>query len=187
MKYKAAISDADILIHLAKADEIDVLSFLFTEIVIPQYVFNREIQGKAGSCLPVILKHIESGSLFRIIDREKDIMINRLARPVIEDKRLVVGRGESECAGYAAALGIPIILSNNSSEFKWLNENVMLTYYDVLTLNVHFGHTPLEIAAATYEKINGILDLPSGKDFARRQKEAFKSIHDNGWNVPLGL
>ena len=48
MKYKGAISDADILINLAKADEIFMLEHLFERIYIPQYVYEREIERRAG-------------------------------------------------------------------------------------------------------------------------------------------
>ena len=187
MKYVAAISDADIMIHLAKADELDILRYLFTKIIIPQYVLEREIKRKAGTCLPVILRCIEAGTLFQVLDRQTDYVLNKLAEPIIEDKRAVVGRGESECAGYAAALGIGIIISDNCNEFKWLSENVMLTYYDILVLNVHFGYMDQETASNKYEKINAILGQSSGISFKRRQLKTFENIQENNWEVPLGL
>ena len=183
----AAISDADILIHLARADELDILALLFEKIIVPQYVLEREIKRKAGNCLATILRYIEAGTLFEVVDRQADSTVNKLALPVIEDKNVVVGRGESECAGYAAALGIDIIISNNSTEFKWLNENVMLTYYDILALNVHFRHMDQVTANGKYEKINAILDQPSGRGFQQRQRETFETIGENDWDIPLGL
>lgn len=94
---------------------------------------------------------------------------------------------ESECAGYAAALGIGIIISDNCNEFKWLSENVMLTYYDILALNVHFGHMDQETASNKYEKINAVLGQASGMNFKRRQLKTFENIQENNWEVPLGL
>ena len=58
MKYIATISDADMLIHLAKANALDILPLLFEKIIIPKYVFEREIKAKAGSYLSAIENYI---------------------------------------------------------------------------------------------------------------------------------
>jgi predicted nucleic acid-binding protein len=39
MRYIGAISDTDILINLAKVNRLDVLEYLFKEIIIPQYIY----------------------------------------------------------------------------------------------------------------------------------------------------
>ena len=36
----------------------------------------------------------KDGSIFKIVDRKKDISINVLARDIIEDKKKVIGPGE---------------------------------------------------------------------------------------------
>jgi len=48
MRYIGAISDTDILINLAKVDRLDILEYLFKQIIIPQYVYDVEIKKKAG-------------------------------------------------------------------------------------------------------------------------------------------
>jgi len=187
MKYIAAISDADILIHLAKANALDILPLLFEKIIIPKYVFEREIKGKAGNYLSAIEQYIGSDKLLRVEDRESDRVVNMLAKPIIEDKRVMVGRGESECAGYATAMGIPIIISDNETEFRYFEEYVMLTYYNILTLLVHWNYLDQEMGKRKYEDINGILGYPSGKTFEIRQRETLNKIRKNEWEKPLGF
>ena len=43
MRYIGAISDTDILINFAKVNRLDVLEYLFEEIIIPQYIYDFEI------------------------------------------------------------------------------------------------------------------------------------------------
>ena len=45
MRYIGAISDTDILINFAKVNRLDVLEYLFEEIIIPQYIYDFEIWG----------------------------------------------------------------------------------------------------------------------------------------------
>ena len=47
MRYIGAISDTDILINFAKVNRLDVLEYLFEEIIIPQYIYDFEIKIKA--------------------------------------------------------------------------------------------------------------------------------------------
>jgi len=187
MKYIAAISDADILIHLAKGNALDILPLLFEKIIIPKYVFEREIKAKAGSYLSAIEKYIGNDKLFRVEDREADRVINQLAKPIIEDKRVMVGRGESECAGYATAMGIPIIISDNENEFRYFEEYVMLTYYNILTLLVYWKHLDQALGKSKYDDVNGILGYPSSKTFVIRQRETWNKIRKQEWEKPLGL
>jgi len=185
MKYIAAISDADILIHLAKANALDILPLLFESIVIPKYVFEREIKVKAGTYLSAIQQYIGNDKLLRVEDRESNRVINQLAKPIIEDKHVMVGRGESECAGYATAMGIPIIISDNENEFRYFAEYVMLTYYNILTLLVHWNHLGQKVAKSKYEDVNNIMGHSSTKTFEIRQRETFNIIKENKWEKPL--
>ena len=96
MRYSGAISDADILINLARVNRLDILELLFKEIIIPQFVYNIEIKKNAGRYYSLINEAIhKDGSIFKIVDRKKDISINILARDIIEDKKKVIGPGES--------------------------------------------------------------------------------------------
>lgn len=88
MKYKGAISDADILINLAKVDRLDILDLLFEEIIIPKYIYDNEIKKKAGRYYGAINEVVHmDGSIFKVVDRKKDISINMIARDIIEDKK----------------------------------------------------------------------------------------------------
>ena len=188
MRYTGAISDADILINLARVNRLDILELLFKEIIIPQFVYDIEIKKNAGRYYGVINKVIhKGGSIFKIVDRKKDIFINILARDVIEDKKKVIGPGESECAGYAQALGIPIIISDNHTEFKWLDEFITLTHNNILALCVHFGEITTTEAEDIFDKINSKLTYPTKDTFEEQYRKALIRFERNGWKGYLGI
>lgn len=106
MKYEGAIADTDILINLASIDRLDILEYLFEKIIIPWYVYEVEIKGKAGRKYSNIVQAIKKeGSIFEVKDRKKDKALNYLSKGIINEKKLIIGPGESECAGYAYAVG----------------------------------------------------------------------------------
>jgi predicted nucleic acid-binding protein len=188
MRYVGAISDADILINLARVNRLDVLELLFEEIIIPQFVYDIEIKKNAGKCYGVINQAIhKDGSIFKVVDRKKDISVNILARGIIEDKKKVIGPGESECAGYAQALRIPIIISDNYTEFKWLDEFITLTHNNILALCVYFGEITKSAAEDIFNKINDNLTRPTGDTFEDQYRKAFKRFEGNGWKKYLGI
>jgi len=79
MRYTGAISDADILINLARVNRLDILELLFKEIIIPQFVYDIEIKKNAGRYYGLINEAIhKDGSIFKIVDRKKDISITYL-------------------------------------------------------------------------------------------------------------
>lgn len=188
MRYTGAISDTDILINLAKVDRLDVLNYLFKEIIIPKYVYDVEIKNKAGKYYSLINTTVfKEGSIFRVIDRKKDKSINVLANDIIEDKRKVIGPGESECAGYARALRIPIIISDNYTEFKWMDEFITLTHRNILTLCVYFGDIEKSVAEDIFTRINNQLTYPTKKTFDDHYIMAMKSFERNCWEKYLGI
>ena len=71
--------------------------------------------------------------------------------------RKVIGPGESECAGYAHALRIPIIISDNYTEFKWMGEFITLTHRNILALCVYFGNIEQSEAEDIFNRINSQL------------------------------
>lgn len=154
-KLKAAISDTDILIHLLKADCLNILNLLFEEIIIPQYIFSVELKKIAGIHYYDVVELINSkDSIFKVVDRSCDFAFNKLALPVIEEYRMFLGKGESECAGYATATGIPIIISNNTNEFKYLEQEfIMLNYYIILTLCSDLEIITPQDALSIYNKV----------------------------------
>ena len=95
MRYIGAISDADILINLARVNRLDISEILFEKIIIPQFVYDIEIKKNAGKYYGVIYRAIhKNGSIFQVVDRKKDVSINMLARHIIEEKKKVIGPGE---------------------------------------------------------------------------------------------
>ena len=187
-KYKGAVSDTDIIVHLATIKRLDVLELIFEEVIIPKEVYDREVVRKAGKSLHYISGEIhKEGSIFRIVNQEDNKALKLLARPVIEDKKQVIGYGESVCAGYAHALRIAIIVSNNSTEFKWIPEFITLTYYDLLYICTEFKLLSFEEANDVYNSVNSLMSYPSGKDFRRRCRDSKERIADNSWNEYLKM
>jgi len=188
MRFIGAISDTDILINLAKVNRIDILEFLFKEVIIPQYVFDVEIKQKAGKYYGSINHAInKNGSIFSVLDRKKDKAINILAKDVIEDKRKVIGPGESECSGYAHALRIPIIISDNYTEFKWMTEFITLTHRNILALCVYFNDIELSEAEDIFNQINCQLSYPTQDTFNDQYKKSMRRFSKNGWEKYLGI
>jgi len=188
MKYVGAISDTDILINLAIVNRFDILECLFEQIIIPQFVYDVEIKRKAGRHYSAIVQAInKNGSIFQVLDRKKDGALNRLSKEIIDDKRNLIGPGESECAGYATALRIPIIISDNFTEFKFLEEFITLTHKNILALCVHFKEITWEDAEHIFNGINSRLSRPTQNTFEHIFKKSLDTFKNNGWNKYLGI
>lgn len=166
-KYRAAISDTDILINFAKVNRLDILELLFEEITIPYYVYEKEIKSKAKRNLAVINSKINENKVFKVLNRENNRVINRIAKPIIDEMYNYIGRGESECAGYATALGTSIIVSDNTSDFKWLeNESYApLTHNNILSICLYFNLIDRCEAEEVFNLINSNLEHPTSKSF----------------------
>lgn len=187
-KYTAAISDTDILINLAKIDRLDVLSLMFTKIIIPFFVYDVELRKNTGMFFQKIEAEIKrENSIFQIVNREENFVINRLAKPIILNKKDLIGPGESECAGYASALGVPIIISDNHTEFQWLKEYITLTHNSILSLCVHFKLISDVEAEEIFISINDSLSRPTSLTFDQIYTRSFKSFEDNKWDEYLGI
>ena len=185
MKYRGAISDTDtdILINLAKGDCINLLELLFDEIVVPQFILDVELRKKAGVNYSKIVQAInDDNSILKVVDRRNDRLVNNIAEEVIQEKKKLIGPGESECAGYATALGIPIIISDNYTEFKWLEEDyITLTHRNILTLCVYFDYISKESATNTFNNINSTLTRPTGLSFKDIYYKSIRRFKENGW------
>lgn len=183
-----AITDTDILIHLAMVNRLDILEYLFKEIIIPQFVFDVEIKKKAGKYYGIINQAIsKKESIFKILNRKEDKAINLLAKDTIEDKKKVIESGESECAGYAIALRIPIIISDNYTEFRWLDEFITLTYKNILALCVYFKNIEPEEAQSIYNQINSKLEHPSSNTFREQYNKSMSNFKEKKWDKYLGV
>lgn len=188
MRYIGAISDTDILINLAKVNRLDILEHLFKEIIIPQYVYDIELKKNAGRNYSTIVQAIgKEGSIFKVVDRKKDIALNRLSKDIIEEKKMLIGPGESECAGYAQALRIPIIISDNYTEFKWLDEYITLTHRNILALCVYFDVINKEEGEKIFDSINQQLTWPTQNTFEDYYNKSLKTFIHNSWNKYLGI
>ena len=114
MRYIGAISDTDILINFAKVNRLDVLEYLFEEIIIPQYIYDFEIKIKA------------------------------------------------------------IIISDNYTEFKWLDEFITLTHRNILALCVYFGDIEQSEAEYIFNRINSELSYPTQDTFEEQYRKAMR-------------
>lgn len=187
-KQKVAISDTDILINLAKIDRLDILELLFEEVVIPHYVYDKELSKKAGRFLGKInSKIMEKDSIFKVVDRKKNFVINKLAEPIITDKYNYIGKGESECAGYASAIGTNIIVSDNTSDFKWLDEYITLTHNNILSICVYSNLLTYEEAEEIFTSINNTLSRPTRFDFSTVYSKSISRIKRKKWDEYLGI
>lgn len=188
MKYRGAISDTDILINLAKGDCINLLELLFDEIVVPQIILDVELRKKAGVNYSKIVQAIsDDNSIFKVVDRRNNRLVNNIAQEVIQEKKKLIGPGESECAGYATALGIPIIISDNYTEFKWLEEYITLTHSEILTICVYFDYISKESAANTFNNINSTLTRPTSLSFKDIYYKSIRRFIENGWGDYLEI
>ncbi|VIG20065.1 Uncharacterised protein [Clostridioides difficile] len=188
-KYKVAISDTDILINLAKINRLDILDLLFDEIIIPQFIYDVELPKNAKKLFGKInFKILDDSSIFKVVDRRKNFTINMLAESVIKDKYNYIGRGESECAGYASATGTNIIVSDNKSDFAWLeDEYVMLTHNNLLAIGVYFKVLDMNEAENIYNQINNILSHPCTLYFSDIYSKSLSRFERKGWNDILGI
>jgi thermostable 8-oxoguanine DNA glycosylase len=101
--------------------------------------------------------------------------------------RKVIGPGESECAGYAHALRIPIIISDNYTEFKWMGEFITLTHRNILALCVYFGNIEQSEAEDIFNRINSQLSYPTQDTFDDQYRKAMRRFSKNGWEAYLGI
>jgi predicted nucleic acid-binding protein len=190
-KLQATVSDSDILINLVKIDRLDVLESLFNQIIVPKYILNRELTKIHRPAYTQVYRktNVQNGT-FQLKDREKDKALDLLAKPVIEHYDGYIGPGESECAGYASALGIGIIVSDNTNDFAELEEEfIMLTHVDVLVLLVKFEIMSVEDAKAVYDAVNAMKEekYRFSATFEQQINIRLKRIRMHGWDQFLGL
>lgn len=189
MKYAAAISDADILIHILKTDNQSIIENLFERVIIPKYVLEIEVKRKhypSYEKLQVLIS--DPNNAFELQDKDADREVRQIANVVIADLKDIIGPGECHATGYAAAFGCQIIISDNYTEFQWIpSEYITLTYHEILVLNVRFGYLTFQEAEAMYNTINSALDRPSTQQFATRQEKAYQRFQTKDWLNVLGI
>lgn len=96
-KYEAAISDTDILIDLFRTNTMEILKLLFKKIVIPSYIYNRELPKTARKfkdhTLSEILSYIEYNKDFFCIVSDDDLTVEEriLKKQVINKIDVIAG------------------------------------------------------------------------------------------------
>ncbi|MBB5325018.1 putative nucleic acid-binding protein [Anoxybacillus tepidamans] len=188
-KWEVSISDTDILIHLDEADCLHVLNLLFDKVIIPKRI-EWELQRKGKNTIFRIRKAINSssGTIFNIVDKEQDKLLKRQVD--INFQRFInyIDAGEAECCGYASALGVPIIISDNTSDHGIMEQEfIVLTSRDILALAVFLGILPKKDAESYYDKINENLTYGSRYMFDESYDRSISRIREKGWHVFLGF
>jgi predicted nucleic acid-binding protein len=187
-KLTASVSDTDILINFGKIDRLDVIDLLFDKIVVPKKITEELVRIDRHQYTKVHRKTYDTQSGFEFQDRHKDKVLNRLARDTIEYYREIIGPGEAECAGYAKASNIDIIISDNYTEFEELEEEfIMLTHRDLIFLCFNHNLLTRKDAEALFSLINQNLDRPTKITFDEWHDRSITRMHEKGWNKILGV
>jgi predicted nucleic acid-binding protein len=153
-KFDAAISDTDILIDLFRSDTLQILDLLFHKIYIPEFIYEKELKKVVSRQNDISLEEIQfeledkSGFFEIVYECGLDIDTKNIRKTLIQERKDLAGRGEVECACFAKAADINFVVSNNSTEFRFLNDiAVMLSYYHVLSICVF--HNKIDKVTAT--------------------------------------
>lgn len=188
-KLRASISDADILINFFSVKQLDKLESLFLEIVAPHYILEKELSNKSPGGYKEVKQRIDTdNSVFIYKNRRKNTALRIASQPVIDDLNLIIGPGEAECAGYATALEIPIIISDNVREFMYLEDGfIMLCHTEILSLLVYYEVVTIEEATMVYKKIQAMKSQPSSHTFKEKYDRAMKLFKTKEWEEYLGL
>lgn len=190
-KYTASVSDTDLLIHLAKVDRLDVLELLFAEVVVPKYIKDNELlkKDKDQRLKVVQYNRLNSSSIFNFKDKEENLAFKNLANKEFRHMLKYVDKGEAECCGYAKALKIDIIISDNINDYPDMEDRgyILLGHREILPLLVYFNLMNKEDVEPIYDSINLELSHPSKFSFDEAYDRAIERIRNKGWNQKLGI
>jgi hypothetical protein len=193
-KFHAAVSDTDILIDLYKCNSYNILNLLFDKIVIPEYIFEKELKRVVSRSKDIsfyeMKKYFEDPeSPFEIIyDKEVNGYTKATKRALKEERQDIAGPGEVECACYAKASGIDFVVSNNHTEFIYLNDiAVMLSYYHILTICVIHKKITIEEGERLYNLVNNTKASPSTHTFSFKMKKSWEYFMESGYLKILKL
>lgn len=187
MKLKAAISDADILIHLYRTDLLDILENLFEEIYVPKKIM-REVQGHDRDVAVFVRRRHNDGNVFINTEDSKFERQNKLAFKLAQEYNSFIDDGEAHCIGYSTILDIPIVVSNNSREFHFMEDYVIpLNFPRLLYLSELKGILTEEEANSRFETINQNMSRPSSKGYSAWKKEMDVLMKRDDWKYALSL
>lgn len=199
-KFEAAVSDTDILIDLYRTGTLDLLKIVFKRIVIPYYIYSRELPNIASKfkdgTLFGLKKYIEDNEGYIVVVKDSDMLKEEriLKKALIQEIRDIAGRGEVECVSYAHATGISIVVSNNHREFEQLNKPIpplintyaiMVNYYHILTIAYLHEKISKVIATEYYEKISKVKG--TSHNFDQKMDESIEYFKDNNYIKILEL
>jgi predicted nucleic acid-binding protein len=188
-KWEASVSDTDILIHMHQAGCLHILDLLFHKVIVPKKI-EWELQRKGKDTIFQIRKAINSNAatVFDIVDKEQDRILKRQIH--IHFQRFIdyIDAGEAECCGYASALGVPIIISDNTADHRIMEQEfIVLTSRDLLALAVFLGILPKSDGEIYYSAINSVLTYASRYTFDESYDKSVFRIREKGWNRFLGF
>lgn len=193
-KFEAAISDTDILLDLYKSESFQILSLLFHKIYIPEFIYEKELKKVARRHKDVSLDDLkckieDKDSPFEIVyESTLDTVTKSLKRAMIKEKRDLAGPGEVECACYANVSNIQFVVSNNHTEFKFLNDiAVMLSYYHILSICVFHNKIDEEKAEEFYNQVNQIKTKPSSHSFRQKLDKSWDYFCESEYLEVLNL
>lgn len=193
-KFEAAISDTDILIDLFKSGTFQILDLLFHKIYIPELIFEKELikvvkQHNDISLVALITILKDKNSPFEIVyETDLDIVTKNIKKALVKERKDLAGSGEVECACYAKASNINFVVSNNHTEFRFLNDiAVMLSYYHILSICVFHNKINRDDAATLYNMVNSIKSNPSCHSFEQKLEESWAYFSESKYLEVLKL
>ncbi len=199
-KFEAAVSDTDILIDLYRTGNLELFKILFSKIVIPNYIYTREIPKAASKfkddTLFGLRKYLEENKGYIEIVKDEDMPKEErmLKKALVNKIKDIAGRGEVDCVSHAHATGIKIVVSNNHREFKFLNKPIpplintyaiMVNYYHILTIAYLHQKIDKKLATEYYDKINVV--KRSSHSFGKKIDESIEYFKENNYIKILGL
>ncbi|MEK5063648.1 hypothetical protein [Cytobacillus sp. FSL R5-0596] len=191
IKYRASVADADLLIHLGKADCLDILEHLFDEVVVPKYILDNEMLKKNRYQRTKVAQYNRknSSALFQFKDKEQNKAFKSIVNRERSEMLKYVDQGEAECCGYAKALKIEIIISDNKNDYPDMEERgyILLGHRDLLPLLVFFNLMSKQDVESIYNTINAGMSKKSSFSFDETYDRSLQRIREKGWSEKLGF
>ena len=185
-KTKTSVSDADIIVKLARAGELAVLGRIQETVLIPEKV-RLEALKKIGthSKGPDLADCMKQGWL-RVVDIYDSRAFRPGERPLIDAfmdaNRDVLGPGELEAAALAHVLGIPLLFSDDRTAqlyIEKITDVVVLRLHEVIALGERRGMYSRDEAVALFNKVNSLQEYPvtvPAFDLMTRANERFNRL-----------
>lgn len=175
------VSDADVIIKLYKAKHLDVLEKLYTEVIIPGRV-HKEILKEVG--LPDPLTQYNWLNKINLNDRN---ILNPAQiygiEITLQSFRYALDDGEREAFALAQELGIPVLLIDDISAKRIIENNsdiLGISHFEILFQTLHKRILTPEDAENVFKDINAVVDRPIKTPFDDLMKRVRKRFNDLG-------